>query len=283
MNANGLIAGSRAILRQHGRSILTGGSIILTVLAVGEGIRATCNAKDIISEKQYEKFEAMGCPEEGGDFKLTREEVIKSVWKCYIWTFLLLGAAIACGITSHVQSNKIIEGSSLAYSSLLETYNMYQHNVGRVLSNKQQRDVLHETVHDIVENDGPNPKVTDIKPTTKIVVSEDTKVLFRDAYSSKGSGYFRMTMNDARIAIAKFNKWLMDNDQATLNDWYDFLGLGHSEMGDVLGWSWMKDGPLYLRAVPDDININDDNEVITVLGLTSDENGIYFSRPGNMY
>lgn len=268
------ITSAGLFLRHNKCLILTAAGVGLTVGAVFEAVRSTNKAKDIIDELEYEKFEEAGAPEEPNvDCRLSRSEVLKGVWKCYIFTALLTSGAVACIICAHVNSNKAISAMSMAYASLLETYNSCKDNIQKNLTEKEQRSITHGMVHDIVEKDK-----NDKSDIPKIVVSNNASILFRDAYSSKGTGYFRMPMDDARKAVAKFNKWMMDNDSASLNDWYDFLGLGHSELGDCLFWKW-ESGPLYLKAIPDDIDVDEDNEVVTVLGLVHDESCAFFSLP----
>ncbi len=268
---------TRVFLRTHKRGILIGAGVVLTLAAVCEAVRATSKAKDIIDECEYEKFESLGMPEEGSeDFHLTKSETLRAVWKCYILTVLLTGGAVTCMISSHIASNRTIGAMSAAYASLLETYNVYRDNVRKVVTNSENQRITHGTVHDIVASD---KELVPEKLKSSLIISDGTEILFRDAYSAKGTGYFKMTMNDARKAVAKFNKWLMDNDRATLNDWYDFLGLGHSDLGDCLWWSWAEDGPLYLRAIPDDVDTDDDDLIITALGLASDEGASWFALP----
>ena len=278
MDFNRFIFNTKRFLVENTGTILTFSSAALTVLSVVEAIRATNKAKDIIDELEYEKFESLGCPEdERIDYSLSTSEVVSNTWKCYIWTIVLLSGAVTCGIVSHIQANKKAQALSLAYGSLLETYNAYQDNMEKVLKEKDIREINHNVIHDMVETDKA------IMPRSKqngmFVVSDDTKVLFRDAYSSKGSGYFKITMNDARIALGKYNKLLFSYGRATLNDWYDCLGLGHSELGDYMEFSWEEHGPLFLKATPDDVNIDEDSAVVTVLGLTSDEGCMFFTRP----
>lgn len=273
MNFGSSINAAKIFFRKNSGVILTAASVGFTIFAVVEAVRATSKAKNIIDELEYEKFEAMGMPEdESIEYHLNNKEVIKGVWKCYIPTTLLLTGALTCCICSHVSSTKKIGAMSVAYASLLETYNTYRDNVRKNIKSSEVRNIEHGVIHDIVERDKKemSPEVKD----SLFVVSDTTEVLFRDAYSSKiSTGYFKMTYEDISRAEAKFNKYLMDMGSATLNDWYDFLGIGRSELGDVLEWTWADDGPLYARAIPDDIDITERSAPVSQLGLSHDEHG----------
>ena len=278
MNIMSSINAAKLFFRRNSSVILTGAAVGLTIFAVVEAVRATSKAKDIIDEKEYEKFEALNMPEdEKVDYHLEHSEVIKAVWKCYILTFLLLGGAVTCCVCSHISSSKKIGAMSVAYASLLETYNTFRDNVRKNVSKKEEMAITHGTVHDIIERD---PLPEKIRTSPSLIVAEDSKVLFRDAYSAKsGTGYFKMTMDDVRKAEGKFNKYMMDTGSASLNDWYDFLGLGHSELGDYLGWTWAEDGPLYARAIPDDIDLSEDTVIVSALGLAPDDSSTYYKMP----
>lgn len=282
MSFRPIIQTIKIFLINNKTTILTASACALTISAMAETVRATSKAKDIIDELEYQKFEAAGAPEEPNiDCRLNKKEIVQNTWKCYIWAFLLMSGAITCCVCSHVSSTKKLSAMTMAYASLLETYNTYQDNVRKHISQKDVRTIEHGVVHDIIQED--NTILTNKGTPPKIVVSNDATVYFRDAYSAKGTGAFKMSMNDARIAVSRLNKYMTECDCATLNDWYDFLGLGHSEIGDTLGWRWMEDGPLYLRIIPDDVDSYSDDAVVCMIGLASDENCSYFLMPKPIY
>ena len=283
MDLNRLLSNSKRFFIDNSGTILTIGAASLGVLAVVEAVRATSKAKDIIDDLEYERFESMGCPEdENVDYHLTNTEKVKNTWHCYIWTMLLLSGSIACGVSAHVTDNKKIQAATLAYGSLLETYNTYQEKMRWVLKDKDIREVNHRVMHDIVERD--KSAMPDHIRNTIFAVSDDTKVLFRDIYSAKtGSGYFKRTMEEVRRAEGRFNRMMMDNGRATINDWYDCLNLGHSELGDYFGWDWAEVGPLFAVGVPDDIDMVEDVAVVSGIGLARDQYSKFFEMPKKLY
>lgn len=282
MDFNRLVRNSKRFFINNSGTILTIGAVSLGVLSVVEAIHATSRAKDIIDEIEYEKFESFGCPEsEDMDYHLTTSEKIKHTWKCYIWTGLLLSGSVACGVSAHATDNKKLQAASLAYGSLLETYNTYQEKMRYVLKEKDIRELNHNVMHDIVERD-KSTMPAHVKNTI-FAVSDDTNVLFRDIYSSKGTGYFKKTMEEVRRAEGRFNRMMLDCGSATLNDWYDCLDIGHSEIGDFLGWKWEDCGPLFAVGIPDDVDIVEDTAVVTGLGLGRDQYSKFFEMPNRVY
>ena len=280
MNFSAAINTAKLFLRHNKSGILTGIGAVLAIAAVCEAVRSTSKAKDIVDELEYTKFEEMGAPEEPNvDFHLTRSEVIRGVWKCYILTFLLTSASVTCIICSHVNSNKTISAMSMAYGSLLETYNTYKDNVRKNLTEKEQQLISHGTVHDIVERDKQSMPEK-VKDTIFEKDDNDIKNLYRDAYSSKITGaYFKKTSDEILRAENEFNAKLSRDGYATLNDWYDCLDLGHSESGDYFGWRYESHGPLFATTITDDYVVTRDKYNVICLGLSYSRYGKYVEMP----
>ena len=264
----------------HGRTILSVGSCVLAASAVVEAIHATSNAKDIIDELKYQKFEAVGGIDTiNADYSLTPKEVVSATWKCYIWTGLLLSGSIACSVASHVESNKRIEAAAVAYGSLLETYNSYRDNVRKIVKDKDFREINHGAARDMIERD-----ISAIPPHIQKDIFKDSdesiEVLFRDDYSANIQGaYFKRTAEFVRRAELDFNRILKENGVASLNDWYDCLDLGHSDIGDYYGWDYNLDGPLFAIGVPENYCLAHDSVVVTALGLGKSSHTTYFETP----
>lgn len=280
MNFSATMTAAKLFLRHHKSAILTGVGAILTIAAVCEAVRATSKAKDVIDELEYEKFEEMGAPEEPNvDFHLNKNEVLKGVWKCYIPTFLLTGGALTCVICSQVNSNKTIGAMSMAYASLLETYNTYRDNVQKNLKEKDQQLISHGVIHDIVEKD---KKVMPEKVKEELFNNDedDVRNLYRDAYSSNiVGGYFKKTSDEILRAENEFNAKLSRDGYATLNDWYDCLDIGHSESGDYFGWRYESQGPLFATTITDDYVVTRDKYNVICLGLSYSRYGKYVESP----
>lgn len=284
INLNKPINTVRVLWKNHNRSILTAGSIVLAISAVVESISATSKAKDILDDAKYEKFEALGCDEriDKNAYALSTKEIIAKTWKCYIWTTMLLGGSIACSAVSHVESNKRIDEMAASYGALLSLYNTYKTSVQKTLKARDIREINHNVVHEIVEQD--KATLPDHAKKQLFAVTDDVNVLFRDIYSSNtGKCYFKKTMEEVRRAEGRFNRMLMDNGSATLNDWYDCLDIGHSDIGDFLGWRWDEVGPLFAVGIPDDIDIVEDVAVVTGLGLGRDQYTKFFEMPNKLY
>lgn len=112
----------------------------------------------------------------------------------------------------------------------------------------------------------------------------NNKILFEDIYSSKGSKIFKCTYDDIEMAAIKFNALLIDNKgHATLNDWYDCLGIENSSIGDQLEFVTVDNKPIQVYM---NITLTDNNGIVCCVGLGTpfreydeDEGGNYLMYP----
>ena len=83
-------------------------------------------------------------------------------------------------------------------------------------------------------------EMADDKPTRR---SEKDTCLF---YDLLGERYFERTMLEVREAEYHFNRnFILRGGTATLNEFYDFLGLDHINGGNSAGWDICETGDLY--------------------------------------
>ena len=70
--------------------------------------------------------------------------------------------------------------------------------------------------------------------TDATVLLGDGKVLCKDAYSGR---FFESSVERIRAAVNNINQDILNQDTASLNDWYAEIGLDAVEAGDDLGWN----------------------------------------------
>lgn len=111
------------------------------------------------------------------------------------------------------------------------------------------------------------------------------KTLFDDAYSCKGTKTFECTIDNIKLACTKFNELLLNNaGRATLNDWYNCLGIEHSSIGDQLEFVMVDKKPIQAYMWCD---WNDDsNDFVIHVGVgrsapqyDENEDGLYLMYP----
>lgn len=201
---------------KHTPEILTGvgiaGMVTTTVLAV----KATPKAIELIeAKKKEEQVES-----------LAPVEVVKTTWKCYIPAAITGVASIACVIgscsVSARRSAVLATACKLSETALTE----YREKVVETVGKKQEKVVREKLDKDHLERNPVN--------NGDIIVTSKGTTRCMDGYSKRR---FESDIEEINKAINKLNGTLVRDGEVCLNDFYDELGLDHSEVGDRVGWN----------------------------------------------
>lgn len=208
-----------------GAAIATGtGAVIVTVPATVKSVRACDQAK----------------LEKGSD--LTKGEVIKTVWKYYIPTVALGVTSITCVVMSNVESSKRIAALATAYAMSEEKLEGVRKKLLDKIGADKASDILSSATQEDANKANPEIEGEDWKtlPASAILEREDIpenfpsiKPLWFDAQSGR---YFRATQADIDNAVNRTNASLNCYDTLSINDFYDDLGLTHTDAGYKFGW-----------------------------------------------
>lgn len=257
---------------------------IFTVLAcaftVGTAVATvveTAKACKDISDAEYDKWEALGEPEEPNvDITLTAGETVKLVWPRYIVPGLLLTGAVTFEILALKAGQKKIEAVTGAYVMAAQTLSAVRESIRENMPEKDIRRIEQSTQHKLISADRANPKTAAIMDKRR--QESSTGTIYRDAYSVSGCGiYYKCTpgkqpMEEFRRAVHLFNSLVEDYGQATLNDWYDCLSrcgidVGRSDCGDVQIFYHIPRCPFDLYSVPDSMDSDFDDNATVSIGL----------------
>ena len=220
----GVVNCVKKTITKRSPEILTGigiaGMIMSTILAV----KATPKALNLIREKEDE-LEAD---------KLTISETIQTTWKCYIpaaTTCITSVACIICANSVHVKRNAAIAAAyKLSEKALVE----YKDAVIETIGEKKENLV----------NDKLAEKKLEKNPVSKseVIISGGTAL----CYDSIGGRYFKSDIESIKRIENILNKQMLRDDYISLNDFYDEIGLPHTDAGRELGWS-VNDGLIDIR------------------------------------
>lgn len=204
------------------------GMLTSTVLAV----KATPKVYEMIKEE-----------EEYLNDKLTPKEKVKIAWKPYLPAALTFGVSAACLIGSnHVKTKRgalLATAYSLSERALLD----YKDKVIEVVGEDKEREI-----RDAVSRDRMNKEPME---ESKVIVTGYGDSLCLDLISGR---YFRCDMNKIQKAVNDLNYRLLNDLYASVNDFYELLGLGCIPTGFELGWN-IEDGQLdiyYSAQITDD-------------------------------
>lgn len=216
MNVDKVIRDSKIFLKRHSSTILTcvgaAGVIVTSVLAV----KATPKALALLEEAKAEKEE-----------ELTKLEIIEVAGPAYIPAILTGAATITCIFGANVLNKQQQASLMSAYALLENSYKEYQSKAKELYGKDADERIKQEIVRGMYKTKTP---------------SNDDKQLFFDFFTME---FFESTIEEVMAAEEAFNRILVTNNYASLNEYCDVLGIPRAEYGFELGWSSDLDKTFY--------------------------------------
>lgn len=209
---------AQKVLSDRSPEILTGlgiaGMITTTVLAV----KATPKALELINEAKREI----------GTDKLTPIDTVKTAWKCYIPATVTGAASIACliGASSvHLKRNAAL---ATAYKLSETALTEYREKVIDTIGEKKEQLVREKIDKDHIDR---NPV-----SKNEVIVTKRGNTLCYDYMSGR---YFMSDIDLIKKAENEINKRMLHDmfGYASLNEFYDEIGLDRVGTGEKLGWN----------------------------------------------
>lgn len=229
--------------------ILTGIGIAGMVTTVVLAVKATPKAMVLIEDKKEEKLSTVAMDE---STELTPIETVKTAWKPYIPAAVTGIASIACLIGAnsvHVRRNAAL---ATAYQLSTTALADYREKVVETIGEKKETTIRDKVAKKKIEENQPE--------TSTIIMTGKGNTLIYDSHSDR---YFRSDIDKIRNAVLDLNERMVNGNEMyiSLNDFYDEIGLKHTEIGDSIGWRIDK-GKIDVRY---SAQLTDDNEPCIVL------------------
>lgn len=199
----------KLFIKKNAPTILTYAGGVGVVATSVMAVKATPKALTLLEEAKEQKGE-----------ELTKTEAIVVAGKVYIPTVLVGVGTLACIFGANALNKRQQAALMSAYALLDSSYKEYKAKVKELHGEDGHNDVVKAVAKD-------KYKETDIS-------LDEGKQLFFDEFSGR---YFESTMKDVKDAQYKLNRELFMKSYATLNEWYDFLGMIPHEAGDLYGWT----------------------------------------------
>lgn len=202
------------IIQKHSPTILTcigAAGTIATAVLTG---RATIKAVRIADGMQY--FD----PEIGYALEAPKKAIVKAVWKEYIPAIGVGVATIACIFGANTLNKRQQATLVSAYALLDRAYKEYQNKVKEVLGEESAG-----KVEDTIARE---------KCKASQIVPKGDNLLFFDPFYGEP---FERAMLEVQDAEYRLNQKFAIEGEATLNDFYEFLGLNPIVTGNYIGWT----------------------------------------------
>lgn len=202
-------------VKKRSPEILTGIGIGGFTTAIILGIKATPKACELIEERKLDT----------GREKLSKREIIKVTWKCYVPTAVTAVTATACVIGAAAENNKRNAALAAAYSLSQETMQIYRNKVIETLGERKESEIREKADREYIEKNPPRGfEVNPIPP--------DTLCCYEGRYFYSNWDKIRTVVNDLGEAMLT-NPF---DPSVTLNDFFEDVGLPMTKIGNQLGW-----------------------------------------------
>lgn len=202
--------------KKHTPEILTGIGIAGLIGAGVMAVRATPKALMLMEEKKYEEDVE----------KLTKLEVVKTTWTCYVPSVVVGGMSVCCLIGASSVNLRRNAALATAYSLSESALKEYQEKVVEAIGEKKEQDVRDAVIKD---------KIDKLPVTNReVFLTEKGNTLCLDLMSKR---YFRTDIDMLKKAVNELNRRMRDEMFISLNDFYYEIGLEGTKLGDELGWN----------------------------------------------
>ena len=199
----------KRFLKRNSSTILTClgafGVVATSVMAV----KATPKVLTLIENAEEEKGEP-----------LTKLELVKVAGPSYIPAMITGAATITCIFGSNIISRHQQASLMSAYALLDNSYKEYKKKVDELYGEEAGEHVRAEIAKDKYTGDG--------------TLLDDDKELFYDFYSGR---FIESTKEEVMKAEYEINKLIVTKGCASLNEFYDLLGLELKPEYELVGWS----------------------------------------------
>ena len=226
-----IVTNSKSYLKHNSSTVLT---IIGTFGVIATSImtaKATVKAFEIINEEECEKKR-----------ELTKKEVVVLAGPSYFPAILVGVSTIACILGANVLNKRQQAMLSSAYALANASFKEYKNKVKELYGEEAHNNI----VSAIAVEKAKNSHVTAAYMCGECDLSiddNDEPRLFYDEFSER---YFETTTEQVLEAEYHLNRNYILRGDASLNEFYEFLGLEKTDYGDVLGWAPLDEGMYWI-------------------------------------
>lgn len=221
-------------------TILTAVAVTGTITTAILAGKASYKAATLIEaeERRREHLRDISELPESAEEPMDATEKVELVWTLFIPA---VGTAITTCIAM-VAANQIgtrrAAAMAVAYSMSEKAFGEYKDKVTSKFGEKKEQSVRDELAQDRV-----NKKTVE---STQVVMIGDGEVLCFEQYSGR---YFNSTMETIKKAQNDLNYKILNESYASLNDFYDLLGLDTLASGEEVGWTTEKKLDIFFSTV----------------------------------
>lgn len=157
---------------------------------------------------------------------LTKLEIVQTCWRCYAPAFItgVLGAACLIGANSmNLRKNAAL---AAAYALSETNFKEYREKTLEEVGEKKEEKIRNAVAEEKITKNPVN--------TSTVLETGNGDTLCYDAICGR---YFKSSIEKLKSAINELNVFLTEDGTASLNDYYELIGLPEGGLGYDLGWN----------------------------------------------
>lgn len=147
-------------------------------------------------------------------------------YKYYIPATATGVATIACIIGANTISTKRSAALASAYGLTELAFKEYREKVVEHIGESKETKVHDDVMKDVVDRNPVSGQ--------QVIIAGAGRQLFLDKYTLR---YFETDMETVRRAVNDINEEIFSENYASLNDFYNRIGIAGNTVGDELGWT----------------------------------------------
>jgi hypothetical protein len=240
MNIASYVKTAQSVITANSPVLLLGTTIAGVVTTGVLSAKAGYKARGIIDE---ERMNRVNSPEPPFDLfteyyetylaqapELTIQEKAQLTWLTYATAGISGAGTVAAAVGTHTVHTKRANAMAALYAVTSNKLDDMTEKAEELLGPKKTQQLQNEVAQKSIDR---RPPFED----SEVMVTDGGLELCYDDWSGR---YFMSTMPKLEAAINDVNRLLIDHGDASLNDWYDFIGLPDIQSGVDFGWSGKK-------------------------------------------
>jgi len=217
MDLGAIIDRARKAAAENAPTILTALGVTGTITTVVLASRASFKAQEILTREHHHLL----------DPDMSKTEIRKKefgfVWKEYIPAATTGVVTVACIVMANRVTTRRAAALASAYTVSQEAFREYKEKVVQKMGETKEQKLRDEIAQDRVKANPPGPW---------LILDDD--VLCLDTHSGR---YFESTREEIRTAVNDINYKLLNEDHASLSDFWELIGLAKTADSDEIGWN----------------------------------------------
>lgn len=219
MNIQGLAKHVERVAVDNSPAILTAVGVTGTVTTAIFVSKASFKAAEILREDDRLNQMTFDSPKERAI------EQVKLTWTLYIPAVGVGTATIACIVFANQIGTRRAAAMAAAYSMSEKAFSEYREKIVEKVGATKEQEARDEIAQERVERQPLG---------SQVIVMNEREVLCFDQYTGR---YFNSDMETLKQAQNKINYRMLRENYASLNDFYDCIGLEWVPTGDDIGWN----------------------------------------------